>query len=149
MSSESFLLLAGILALGSGCAGDLEHPERFGALGGGCVVETDLFPNHCTGSTCHSGEQPAAGLDLVSMGVAQRLVGISSHNCSPQLLIDPSAPDQSLLLLKLNAGPSCGAQMPFGRPPLASSDVDCVRRWITLQVSTATADGGADVDAGP
>src|SRR4051812_37554038 len=73
-----------IVCLGiGGCPGKLKDPGRFtdggiGGSGGGsnCPdAPTKILAMKCAGSTCHSGATPAQNLDLVSPGVAERIVG--------------------------------------------------------------------------
>src|SRR5207245_1552732 len=71
-----------------GCAGSLDHPERFANLGqgpdagpvnppsdGGCDPVVDIFPLSCSTSSCHSAQSQQGNLDLDSLGLPNRLVG--------------------------------------------------------------------------
>ncbi len=126
-------LLVAVLGL-AGCPGDLEDPDRF--LGGGPFVCPDivdeLFVDRCGGSICHSGSEPAAGLDLVSPGVIARLVDQQGRDC-PGILVDPLDPEGSLLYDKLTPSTACGSPMPLGRPMLTQAELACVRDWIAAQ----------------
>jgi hypothetical protein len=133
----------------SGCPGELDDPKRFQGAGlmacDGRIQE--LFANTCSTAECHSGEQPAQGLDLASPGVEERLVGIppTGAGCSG-VLVDPKSPLQSLLYLKLTERPPCGLPMPFAGERLSARDLACVRAWIAGLGS----DGGAgDASAPP
>jgi hypothetical protein len=95
-------------------------------------VVTRVFVPTCGGTGCHSAVAPQQGLDLVSPGVASRVVGVSATQCL-QLLADPQNPEQSLMYQKLLPKPACGAQMPLARPALSSSDLACVLGWIAAQ----------------
>jgi hypothetical protein len=95
-------------------------------------VVARVFVPTCGGTGCHSAMAPQQGLDLVSPGVAARVVGVSAKQCL-QLLADPQNPEQSLMYQKLLPKPACGAQMPLARPALSSSDVACVLSWIAAQ----------------
>lgn len=147
-SSDSWhrgALLALALLLAA-CAAELENPARFvdggadrdaAAAGGDCPegtdVETELLAERCAGSVCHSaGESAAAGLDLVSPGVAERLVGVASTSeaCGGAVLVVAGDPDASLLVDKLLPSPSCGGTMPLGQTPFTDSEITCVRDWI-------------------
>ncbi|HVK78457.1 MAG TPA: hypothetical protein VM734_34395 [Kofleriaceae bacterium] len=123
------------VALVVGCAGELEHPERFTDCPPGYVEE--LFAEAC-GGPCHAGAMPEAGLDLVSPGVADRVVGAMSATeaCDGRMLVDPGS-DEHLLLDKLGSRPSCGGRMPFGQTQLPASQIECVRRWIDEAVDSA------------
>jgi hypothetical protein len=95
----------------------------------GDVVARILVPS-CGGTGCHSALAPQQGLDLVSPGVAERVVGATGKQCL-QLLVDPQNPEQSLMYQKLLPKPMCGAQMPLARPPLSSADVACMLTWMS------------------
>jgi hypothetical protein len=154
-------ILAGALAALGGCPGELSNKEEFeayaashgdagappshagsssgtagntGAAGSGACgdVVTRIFAGSCGGTGCHSAVGAQQGLDLVSPGVASRVVGVAAKQCL-QVLADPANPEQSLMYTKLLTRPDCGAQMPLARPPLSSKDVACVRDWIAAQ----------------
>jgi hypothetical protein len=95
-------------------------------------VVTRIFVPSCGGTGCHSATAPQQDLDLVSPGVAARVVGVPAKACL-QTLADPANPEQSLLYQKLAIKPPCGAQMPLARPALSNADVACVLGWIAAQ----------------
>lgn len=143
-----------IAALG-GCPGTLDDKARFldagsggssgTASGGPCSdVPTRVFTPSCGGVGCHGAMSPQQGLDLVSPGVAARVVGVAGKMCSG-ILADPANPASSLLYTKLLPGVTCGAQMPLARPVLPQSDVDCIKTWIGAQ---GTGTGGATSSSG-
>jgi len=148
-------LLPLLLLASAGCPGTLPDRERFlvdgkfvsgdlatpalddgGADAGGTGpcgdVPTRVFIPSCGGSGCHGKTAPQQGLDLESAGVATRLLGKSGMEC-PAVLADPANPEGSLIYTKLLPSPSCGAQMPFARPPLPAADIACVKAWIAAQ----------------
>jgi hypothetical protein len=165
-------VLAALLAATGGCPGTLEDPERFydaepwrvdaGLPGesqpeggtptptpdgdGGCGdVPTSVFRPSCLGMGCHNAQDKAQGLDLESPDLAARLVGVPTTE-GAGLLIDPSAPSQSILYEKLKAPPPFGARMPSGST-LDSTSIACVLTWITGQVSASgepPAEGGLE-----
>jgi hypothetical protein len=150
----------GVIGLLAGCPGQLENKAEFdayaeahgdaGAANGMNVagtspaaagtssntacgdVVTRIFAPSCGGTGCHSAMAPQQDLDLVSPGVAARVVGVPAKACL-QTLADPAHPEQSLLYQKLAIKPPCGAQMPLARPALSSADVACVLGWIAAQ----------------
>jgi hypothetical protein len=90
-----------------------------------------LFEDHCGGGICHSdGESTAAGLDLTSPGVEQRVSGVSGAGCTG-ILADPAHPEASLLYTKVSDAPSCGARMPLNGDPLTEDELSCMRDWIS------------------
>jgi len=132
--TRAFLALLLLLA-SSGCAGDLENPERF--LDGGqqsstCVgvdVVVDILEASCAASGCHAAYAPNVAPDLASPGIAARLVDVTSQGCADQVLIDSANPQGSYFLEKLRPDPSCGIQMPLGGT-LSEDDIDCVEQWV-------------------
>jgi hypothetical protein len=147
----------------SGCAGSLDDMLSFGRpTDAGATVEAaaeaaatptcpdvpTLFATTCgsAGTTgCHNATTKAEALDLVSPGVASRLVGVPSAE-GVGLLIDPSTPSKSVLYTKLLPAPPFGSRMPTGGS-LDANTTECVLDWITSQ-----ADGmpqGTDAGAPP
>jgi len=147
--------LAALLAASlAGCPGSLDDPGRFGFGGGGagggggsnggCVDVPTLFSTSCALGGCHAATTPAAGLDLASPNVFERLSGKAAAGGSG-MLIDPSAPPSSILYLKLIAPPPYGSRMPLTGSALDAATVSCVLTWI--ETNAAASDGGAS-DAG-
>jgi hypothetical protein len=79
--------------------------------------------------SCH-GAKAAKGLDLVSTGVAARLVNVKS-TCMGQPLLDGKAPGTTGHFIDKLRGPvqGCGAQMPYAAPALSQGELDCVIEW--------------------
>lgn len=126
LAAAGLLIAAAALA---GCPPGLSEPERFQSeCPSGYSVES-MMRDKCSGSGCHSGAAPAAGLDLVSAGAFARMYGKAS-SCG-EALISPAGAEQSLLLQKVDGTATCGARMPLGGDPLEDTDVACVKAWIT------------------
>ena len=154
------VLAVGALLL-SGCPGTLEDKERFlvdaghagrsgsgadagdiaGKAGSDAVdpdrgpcgdVVTRIFVPSCGGTGCHGAMGPQQDLDLVSPGVAGRVVGVPGIGCTATLA-DPADPEASLLYRKLSPTPPCGSPMPLARPALSDEDAACVLAWIAAQ----------------
>jgi hypothetical protein len=95
-----------------------------------------LPENGCTNAGCH-GQQFQGNLDLSSPGVEQRLVGVRSQTaaCGGELLVDPTNPENSLLLrvidpVRFQAAP-CGVMMPFGSSSgVSATTLGCFERWV-------------------
>jgi hypothetical protein len=81
----------------------------------------------CNGSTCHAGIFPP---DLILEGVAGRLRDAPAALCPQVKYIDSANIENSLILTKLTATPTCGAPMPFNLPSLADDKVQCLRDWV-------------------
>jgi hypothetical protein len=94
-----------------------------------------IWDASCQGTVCHD---PAGtlgnGLDL-SGNAYDRLVGVGAVGAN-RPLVDPSEPDNSYLLNKLDgsfADPDVnggGGQMPLLMPALDDGTIDTVRSWI-------------------
>jgi hypothetical protein len=118
---------------------------------------------YCGGATCHNdnARDLGSGLALVSSDtqemlgdVEARLVNapatyhnvLSSAACpsEPELLVDPTGVEQSLLLKKVFGTQTCGDEMPkFPYPEWGSTNnpgeqrdafVACIQAWVTLLV---------------
>jgi hypothetical protein len=129
------IAVAVALAMGGGCAGELDRPERF-YDGGACDPEA-VLRQRCATSGCHAATNPESGLDLASRGVGARLRNRAGSGCAG-MLIDVAAPEASLLLDKISDRPSCGYQMPPGQP-LGETERACLTAWVN-----AVAAGGAE-----
>jgi hypothetical protein len=127
-----FLVDAGSSGNGTG-GGDARTMAEAGASADACGdVVTRIFIPSCGGTGCHGSTGAQQGLDLVSDGVASRVVGVAGREC-PTPLADPTNPQASLIYQKLSATPPCGAPMPLARPPLSIADAACVLAWIAAQ----------------
>ena len=117
------------MALLPACSGDADD-----TAGGGddsrvvCDVPT-LFATTCAYSTCHNADDQAAGLDLVSTGVENRLSLQPASTCYGSLA-DPTDPTASVLYTKVSPDNDCGANMPLGGNQLPPADVECIAQWI-------------------
>src|SRR2546426_8115686 len=120
-----------------GCAGSLDHPERFANLGqgpdagpvnppsdGGCDPVVDILPLSCSTSSCHSAQSQQGNLDLESPGLPNRLVGKTAHRGAGPL-IHPQNPAQSALSLKGTSKPPFPVPIRLGAPSPAPG----VRTW--------------------
>jgi hypothetical protein len=146
----SRLLALGALCLLAGCPGTLRDKELYeaaldgaagskgadgsaGADAGPCGdVVARIFVPTCGGTSCHGADAPQQGLDLVSPGLASRVVGVAAKGCAV-MLADPADPEGSLIYQKLSPTPPCGAPMPLARPPVSRADAACVLAWIAAQ----------------
>jgi hypothetical protein len=145
-SMSSRLLLLGALCSITGCPGTLADKELYEAALDGSPSRADggagscgdivarIFVPSCGGSACHGANAPQQDLDLVSPGLASRVVGVPGKGCSA-VLADPADPERSLIYQKLLPSPPCGGQMPLARPPLSRADAACVLAWIAAAPS--------------
>jgi hypothetical protein len=124
------------------CPGKLDDLSRF-ALGAGdaaseaggggaCVdVPNELFVKVCAISGCHSSASKSQGLDLEAPDPGTRLTGACATGGG--YLIDPEAPDQSVIYTKLTPSPPFGLRMPYGGAALTPDELACVLTWIQGQ----------------
>jgi len=131
-----------VLSLGAiGCSSSSDTPADAGSttcdLAG---VQALLSAKSCTTSGCHASAQPAAGLDLASAGLADRLLGkspVAGVGLQPSMCVGTnrnylnagSNPATGLLLDKVGTTPPCGARMPIGPAPLNNNEMACLRSW--------------------
>jgi hypothetical protein len=95
--------------------------------------QDDVMPilnSYCV--MCHLPGSEQGGLGLYPDAWA-RVVGIPSDQ-SPLPLVDPGAPDNSYLYIKLiDSGESVGGSgrlMPIQQPPLDPGQIETIRLWI-------------------
>ena len=116
-----------------GGAGPDASKPQLEADAGGTTPSCDfpaLMAQRCGNSGCHGAFGSAAGLDLVSADLAQRLSNVrGSGACGDYQMINVSAPEQSLLYLKVTAQ-ACGIRMPIGGT-LSDVEQQCILDWIT------------------
>jgi hypothetical protein len=89
----------------------------------------------CGSIVCHDPFSGGIGLDLDLSSNAElpaSLIGRpATADCGGVPYIDLEQPDQSLVLLKVQASPPCGERMPAGdRPPLDSAQRACLSAWV-------------------
>lgn len=114
----------------TGVAGSTPAEAGRDAGTGPCAdaFERIIVPS-CGDSGCHGSIATQQDLDLVSPGVAARVIGVPGTSC-PVTLADPLNPEASLIYQKLLAPVPCGMQMPLARPALSTEDTACVLAWI-------------------
>lgn len=93
-------------------------------------VEDDIFEVWCNSGRCHSGTQPAAGLDLTA-GSMNRMIDQPASQCGSGsiILVVPGDPASSYLVEKVLRDPRCGAQMPLSSM-LVAEDLACLESAI-------------------
>jgi hypothetical protein len=103
-----------------------------------------VFTQKCGG--CHGVTSPTKNLDLVSAGLAARLVNKpSTCNNRPFLSGTLSGSSAAGHLFDKLAGPvaGCGVQMPAGSTPLSATEIACVNDWAVQAVTNITGGGYA------
>lgn len=125
-------------------------------------IQTNIFTPTCAVAGCHTGAGAPQGLRLDEANSFALLVAVASSEAPAIQRVAPGDPDNSYLIQKLEGTASSGAQMPFGRTPLAQSTIDIVRQWITdgaiddrvqaidpIRVTSLDPMPGATLDVGP
>lgn len=95
-------------------------------------IQTNIFDANCT-TGCHSGANPAAGMNLSAGNARANLVGVTStYDSSWKRVVAGSSPD-SMLMVQIGGepGPELEGYMPWGQPRLCGEMIDSIRRWIT------------------
>lgn len=163
MDTSRLLCLSFAVALAAACEVSSYEPGPGGGPAGGpdaggqqavCTPEnaaSTVLSANCGG--CHGAASPAAGLDLVSVGVRDRLIDTASSACAGKVLVVSGNPTGSYLMEKISGIPTCGEQMPKGRSALSAEQVSCVSDWIGEVLPGTTGgdgsgDGGGGADGG-
>jgi hypothetical protein len=98
------------------------------------VVSQEILVPRCATSACHSGSPPAAEPSLDADVAWSTLVGVPSQQASGTTLVEPFAPEQSYLVMKLRgtAGSAGGlaTAMPVGEGALDEADIAAIEAWI-------------------
>lgn len=150
------LILAALpLSLSISCA-----VEGYGDSGSGSSAGPDASSATCTPATaaatviapncgsCHGAAAPAAGLDLASPGLGDRIAGLASSTCADHIVVVAGDPAGSFLMEKLGAAPSCGDPMPKGLPSLSAEELACIEGWISGLQSSGGGGGDTGGDTG-
>jgi len=141
---------------GSGNSGDGDSPgaqltEEQDPHQIGCDIQALMAKeeNSCTLGGCH-GARPEAGLDLLSPGVEERLVGVPStgEDCDSEPLVNSEDPTESLLLRKIDAdrfgdgSSTCGGIMPLHSEGVSEDDLECFEKWVVAIAEATEPDVG-------
>ena len=130
-------LALSLAAIGCGSSSDTTAATTPCALAG---EQAQFSAKSGTTSGCHGSKQPAAGLDLMSAGLAERLVGkgpvAGAGGFQPSMCVGAnriyltagSNPATGLLLDKVSPNQPCGARMPIGSV-LNNNEMACLRSW--------------------
>ncbi|MEM9260140.1 MAG: hypothetical protein AAGA62_10875, partial [Bacteroidota bacterium] len=117
-----------------------------------------IFQAKC--ASCHSGNEPAAGLDLQGIGASEqaRMMNVFSNiyertpsngtaAAKGDAYIYPGRPDKSFIFRKANNGleatvdldPAEEGQImpPYGSPPLTLAETEMIRQWIQFGAPTS------------
>jgi hypothetical protein len=99
------------------------------------AIQKNVFERRgCTQAACH-GSAASGGLDLRA-GAAYSGLAEAPSQGSTLVRVQPAAPNESYLYLKLKAATDPGSveiansPMPVGLPPLSEDELEAVRLWI-------------------
>ncbi len=109
---------------GGGATGGIPNLEATFAS-----IQANVFTPICT--ACHIGATAPQGLQLDASSSYALLVGVASTELPSVLRVAPGNPGASYLIQKLEGTASVGARMPLNGTPLAQSDINIIRQWIT------------------
>ncbi|MCH8135540.1 MAG: Ig-like domain-containing protein [Proteobacteria bacterium] len=100
-------------------------------------IQSNVFTPSCAGSSCHSGVNPRANLNLEAANSYAMLVGIASDQDGGIERVNPGSPDLSYLIRKLENIGGVGVMPPSGM--LAQPVIETIRQWITAGALDDTA----------
>lgn len=86
-----------------------------------------IFDHNCT--SCHAGENAAAGLDLSEGGSYDNLVNTSS-TFNGLILVLPGNSESSVLYLKVIGDPQTDDRMPLSGSSLSDVQISNIKTWI-------------------
>jgi len=104
-------------------AGPVDPCPQFADVFNEFVVPT------CASQFCHDSDNPSANLDMLSDGLAARLVDQPARDSSCTL-IDSADPSNSLMRTILEPGPPCSIRMPLTGMGLDAAQIACMEVWI-------------------
>lgn len=93
-------------------------------------IQASVFTPDCATSGCHAGASPAASMNLEAANSYTMLVGVASTQSAGTQRVNPTNPNASYLIQKLEGPGVTGGQMPPGGA-MSQADIDVIRQWIT------------------
>jgi hypothetical protein len=107
----------------------LEPPPPETKLSAFSEIQKQVFDAAgCTNSGCHSGNNPAASLNLTPGNSYNQLVEVTSLLVPAQKRVDRNNSSESVLVRILRGDVS--PRMPLGGTPLSSATIDSIAKWI-------------------
>lgn len=94
-------------------------------------VQSSVFNQSCL-SGCHSGEDPAAGLNLSEGAAYDEIVNVASVEVPELMRVEPGNSEDSYLYIKIVGGDRIAPgtlPMPIGRD-LTAEQIGLVEEWI-------------------
>lgn len=124
-------ILAVLAAAAIGCGGTPLPELEDGAPASYALHLEPIVLKRCL--SCHTAEEPKAGLVLEAGRGWQALVGPGSVQVPAMRLVEPGNPEESYLWLKVDHAAPVGDGMPqtlFGAKRLPAAERERFRRWI-------------------
>ena len=103
-----------------------EEPAAFAQAG-------RLLQYRCAMPGCHAGPNASAGMRMEADQIYRSTVNIHARTDGRFLRVQPGAPDQSLVYLKLltpQSGHYIGPRMPLSMDPLKPEEIAVIKQWI-------------------
>ena len=95
-------------------------------------IQAVVFTPTCASAACHDANAPAANLSLIDADTSFiNLVGVAATQDPAIQRVNAGNPDMSYLIMKIEANPPFGQQMPIGAAPLDAVTIGHIRQWIT------------------
>lgn len=99
------------------------------------MIQSTIFSPRCAVPTCHDTAGNSGNLILAAGRAYDQLVGVppvvDTAREAGVLRVDPSRPDNSFLIIKLEGPPpDQGSRMPMTGPALTAAEIETVRTWI-------------------
>jgi hypothetical protein len=107
----------------------------------GPEISAKILLPKCALAGCHSAMMPPANLDLATSGARLRLLNVASKSKLSGCAGQPLAYDNPIaggVLLQKVTGSGCGNQMPMGKVPLSTDEIQCLKDWIRPQGGVIT-----------
>lgn len=93
-------------------------------------IQASVFTPTCATAGCHAGANPDASLNLEAANSYTMLVGVASSQNAGVQRVNPTDPNNSYLIQKLEGTAASGGIMPPSGA-LAQADIDTIRQWIS------------------
>jgi hypothetical protein len=125
--SAVWILVCGLIC--AGCSGETGRPAPDESSGIYAALEKEIFVLRCLGKGCHTGAQPAGGLNLSQSQAYSQLVGVPSQRRPERMRVAPGDPEASYLVQRLVPGGDL-PMMPMLAEALSEADIERIRSWI-------------------
>lgn len=94
-------------------------------------IQATVFTPLCSGCHVEGGIAGFTGLWLDEASTVATLIGVASFEVPTLLRVEPTKPDDSYLIQKLEGTAAVGERMPQGGPFLSPQTIGIIRQWIS------------------